>query len=72
MRALDYVLSMHEVCRFRSMERPPGEASGSELRRLVDQKAFEINGKRPTCNEEIELPVTSFIAFPKKRRTTIL
>ena len=70
--ALAYVLSMHEVCQFRSTEKPPGPASKSEIRRLLDQKSFEINGVRPSCKDDLELPITSLIVFPTKRRTTIL
>lgn len=71
-KMLDYIMSMHSVCQFRSTENPPGPASNSEIRRLVDQAAFRVNGQAYKCNDIIELPVTSLVVFPKKRRTTIL
>lgn len=74
MTALQLLLKLHEVCQFRSQERGPGPASKGELRRLVDQRAFQVNGVALKANEEVVEPVVSLVLFPKSplRRTTLL
>jgi hypothetical protein len=74
MNALDLILDLHEVCQFRSQERGPGPASNSELRRILDQNGFHINGKPHKCKDTIVFPIQSLVLFPasNKRRTTLL
>jgi hypothetical protein len=74
MTGLDLILSLHEVCQFRSQERGPGPASKSELRRIVDQNGFHVNGKAVNTKTELEFPITSVVLFPKSKtkRCTLL
>lgn len=71
---LDCIMLLNEVCQFHSTERPPEKASKSELRRLLDQSAFRINGKIVKSKDVIEFPITSVVLFPKSetKRITIL
>lgn len=55
----------------------PIKMSRSELKRILDSKSLEVNGKFPTSKCEIsdaDFPITSFVWFPKsnKRKTTWL
>lgn len=74
MTGFEYIMDLNEVCKFTSQERPPGPASKSELRRLLDQSALRINGKVVRTKDVIEFPITSVVLFPKseKKRITIL
>jgi hypothetical protein len=74
MTGLQYILTLHEVCQFRSTERKPGPCSNSELRRLLDQGALRLNGQIVRSKDYIPLPITSAVLFPKKpdSRITIL
>jgi len=69
MTALQFVLSMRPAIPM-SAETPCTQASNSEIRRWLDQSAVIINGKKPKANEQITLPVTSLIFFPKSKSTT--
>ena len=74
MTGLEYILSLHEVCVFRSQERGPGPASNSELRRLLDQSALRINGQVVRTKDKVPQSIVSVVLFPKsfEKRITIL
>jgi hypothetical protein len=47
--------------------------SRSEMKRLLDSKSIEINGKFPTSETEVtddDFPIKSFIWFPNGKRKT--
>ncbi|BAG41478.1 hypothetical protein [Ralstonia phage phiRSL1] len=57
------------------MEKPCTKASGSEIRRWIQQSSIVVNGQVVRDPKAvIALPVTSFVLFPKspKKRITIL
>lgn len=74
MTAYELMLSLHEVCQFRSTSRKPAVASNSELRRMLDEKAVRINGKALAAKDNIEFPITSIVMFKNKpdSRITLL
>lgn len=76
MTALQYVMSMHKcVGGFFSIERKCARASGSEIRRWIEQSSVVINGEVVReITWELKLPIRSFVLFPKSetRRITIL
>lgn len=76
MNVLQYVSDMSQACGgFHSVEKRPAKASGSELRRWIQQSAVVINGQvMRDPKAKIELPVKSFVLFPKskERRCTLL
>ncbi len=72
MQALEFVLSMRPAVPF-SIEKACQEATNSEVRRWFKNKAICINGEFPDWNDNIQLPVTQLVFFPKgKRKTTVL
>jgi len=51
----------------------PEIMSKSEMKRLLDNKSIEINGKFPTSETEVtddDFPIKSFIWFPNGKRKT--
>jgi len=72
--AIQFLRSLHEVCRFSSQERGPGPASGSELGRWLKSGSLHVNGRALKPEDELPLPVQSVVLFPssKKRRCTLL
>ena len=75
MTALSWLLDLHKVCHFQSIEgRKPGKASRNELQRWLEQHVLLINGESVKWNEELDFPMISVVLFPKnqKRRTTLL
>lgn len=71
--AMDYIVSLKPFVPM-STETPGKELSNGEIRRLLDQSAIMINGKKPKSKEIIEFPVTSLVWFPKNhnKRVTML
>ena len=55
-----------------SVERPCTEASNAEIKRWLKSSSVVINGKKPNVNDEIEIPVTELVFFPKGRRKTTM
>ena len=43
-----------------------GKASNSELKRWLMNKAVIVDGKPVIWNNEVSLPIASFVLFPKK------
>lgn len=74
MTGIQYLRSLHEVCRFQSTERGAGVASGSELNRWLKSHVLHVNGKAIGPTEKINFPITSVVLFPSssKRRCTLL
>ena len=70
---LQYILSLHELCRFMSTERP-GVATNGEVRRWLQSRVVIVNGYPLEANETIDYPIRSLVLFPKSpvRRTTIV
>jgi hypothetical protein len=71
MSCWDFLKELNDVCHFMSRERT-GKASNSELKRWLQNKAVEINGKRPSFDDEVDFPVTRMALFPKKNRVTLM
>lgn len=73
MRALDYIESLRPAVPF-STEKGCSAASKSEVRRWLDGGSVKINGKSIKANDNIPLPVTSLVFFPKSatRKTTLV
>lgn len=71
---IQYLRSLHDVCKFSSQERGPGPASGSELQRWLRSGSLMINGAAVQPGDPLPFPVRSVVLFPKskKRRCTIL
>lgn len=71
--ALDWMKSLHAICQFQSIETPNKIASGSELRRWIEQNAVIVNGEKLSPKETMDFPIISVVLFPKSeiRRTTI-
>lgn len=65
MTAWDWLKDLHTVCHFQSRERT-GEASNSELKRWIQNKALKINAETVEWNEELDFPLISVILFPRK------
>lgn len=72
MNALDLLKNLHSVCHFQTKEgKKVGEASNSELRRWIQNKAFIINGECVNWDEKIDFPIISAVLF-KNNRITLL
>ncbi len=66
MNAWDFLRSLHEVCHFQTRERKRvGEASVSELKRWIQNKALIVNGKTVEWNKPMDFPIISIVLFPK-------
>lgn len=73
MNALQVLLMFHDDCHFWDFsENKP--ASNSCLRRLLENSAVVINGKKVKPKDMIEFPITEFVMFPKSdnRRCTLI
>jgi len=73
MNALTFLLELKKAWRLPLSvdSETPTEASNSEVRRWLKNKAVQINGKRPGVCDEIVFPIFEFVFFPKgKRKTT--
>ena len=70
---LQYILSLHELCRFMSTERP-GVATNGEVRRWLQSRVVIVNGEPLDASELVDFPIMSLGLFPKsaKRRTTLV
>ncbi len=56
-----------------SIEIPCTEATNTEIKRWLKNGAVIINGKKPNVNDEIKIPITELVFFPKgKRKTTMI
>lgn len=73
MKAHAWLRSLHETCKFMSVETPNKVASSSELRRWIEQGSLVINSEKITPNEEMDFPIISVVMFPKSviRRCTL-
>jgi len=72
MTAWFFLRDLHVICQFQTREGSKvGPATRAELKRWLQNKAVEINGKRMNWDEEIEFPITSFILFPNKPTTIV-
>lgn len=74
MKSHAWLRELHAICQFMSVEVPGKVASGSELRRWIEQGSILINGERIKPDELLDFPMISVVMFPKseKRRSTIL
>ncbi|HET8686440.1 MAG TPA: hypothetical protein VFM18_07220 [Methanosarcina sp.] len=72
MTALDFIVSLRPFLPM-SVENPCTPMSNGEARRLLDQSAVLINGKKPKSKEFIDFPVKELVWFPKnpKKRVTM-
>lgn len=43
------------------------KAGTSQMKRWLQDKAVQINGKRPAPNDELEFPITELVFFPKSK-----
>lgn len=73
MTAEQWFRSLHLICQFQSIETPNKIASGSEIRRWMEQNAVIVNGEKLSPKEVMGFPIISVVLFPKSeiRRTTI-
>lgn len=73
--AFEYIMRIHnfggEKLGFWSRE-TKGFASGSEIRRWLDNSAVRFNGVPKKSKERLDSPVHSIVLFPKGNRITIL
>lgn len=75
MNCFEYLLSLHEVCCFQTIEgQKYGPASKSELRRWLKNSVLHLNGKAVKDTDELPVPIHSVVLFPKNRnkRCTLL
>lgn len=74
MNCFQYLMTLHEVCQFMSIEKPAIRASNSELRRWFKNKSVEINFQTPSAEDLISSFIKSLVLFPKSktRRTTLV
>ena len=75
MNVLSFLRNLHAVCHFQSNEgKKVGDASGSELKRMLQNNVMLINGERVRWDEEIDFPIISVVMFPKNegKRCTLL
>lgn len=72
MNAWNFLRNLNEVCKFQSREgKRVGQASGSEMKRWIQNKAFIINGETVAWDEEIDFPLISVVLFPKNPITLL-
>jgi len=73
MNALEFLISLRPSVPMGSVGTKPVEASSSQIRRWLSDKAVVINGERPGPKEEVLFPITSVVFFPKSpdRKTTV-
>lgn len=75
MTCFQYLLNLHEVCFFQSIEGARvGPASKSELRRWFNDKAVRINYEFVKATDVLPLHIVDVVLFPKnnRKRTTLL
>jgi hypothetical protein len=75
MNCFQYLLGLHEVCQFQSIEGARyGLASKSELRRWFNDKAVRINYEFVKALDELPPHIVDVVLFPKnkKKRTTLV
>ena len=66
MNALMFLRDLHKVCHFQTREgKRVGEASGSELKRWLQNGAVVVNGEKVAWDEEMDFLIFSFVLFPK-------
>lgn len=67
--ALSFLRSLHSVCHFQTLEgKKVGDASSSELKRMLQNNALLINGESVKWDEELDFPIISVVMFPKNER----
>ena len=72
MNAWGFLRELHEVCHFQSREgKKVGDASSSESKRWIQNKAFIINGETVDWNEELDFRIFSVVLFPKHKVTLL-
>lgn len=74
--ALQWMINMHKVCRFMSIENTKDKlapATNGELRRWIQQGALEVNFQKIDINDPWPPIIKSVVLFPKskKRRCTL-
>jgi len=74
--ALQWLINMHKVCRFMSIENTKDKlapATNGELRRWITQGALEVNFEKIAINDPWPPVIKSVVLFPKsqKRRCTL-
>ena len=47
------------------------KAGTSQCKRWLQDKAVLINGQRPGPNDEVELPITELVFFPKSKEKKV-
>ena len=68
-----FLRELHKLCHFQTKEgKKVGDASSSELKRWLQNKAVLVNGEPLDWNEEMDFPVHSCVLFPKGNRVTLL
>lgn len=68
---LQYMLVMHNMCHFWSIEKQ-SVASNAEIKRWIQQKAILINGKPRGLNDLVDCRVESLVLFPKSNNRKIV
>ena len=65
-----FLRELHTVCHFQTREgKKVGDASMSELKRWIQNKALHLNGEPVAWDELIDFPIISVVLFPKNRTT---
>ena len=74
MNCLQYLMNLHKMCQFMSIEKPAIKASNSELRRWFNNKSVEINFQTPGAEDPLPPFIKSLVLFPKSKtkRTTLV
>ena len=66
MNAWQFLMDLNKVCHFQTREgKKVGQATNSELKRWIQNKALLINGETVTFDEQIDFPVFSVVLFPR-------
>ena len=70
MTGLQYLLSLHEVCKFQTKEgEKVGWASNSELRRWLRSGVVHVNGKPLGVDDQLPEEVVSVVLFPNNSKS---
>lgn len=68
MTALQWLINIHKVCCFTSIEKPGEIALNSELRRWVKQGVLEVNFQKIGPNDPWPPLIKSVVLFPSSKR----
>lgn len=72
MDMLEFMLKLHEVCKFQTREgKLVGTASKSEIRRWFQRNAVHVNGRPAKAEDSTPETWISLVLFPKSHPVTL-